>query len=76
MEDLEQEAAELIGEGEVILIGDFNAITASSQTDISPLDITWEEEGSTGTDWTRTSQDTRDLIDGHGEALLRMCNNT
>ena len=56
------------------MIGDFNARTASSQTNLSPLDITWEEEEHMGTYWTRNSQDTR--IDGHGEALLRMCNST
>ena len=39
MEDIEHEAVELIGEGEVILIGDFNAITTSNQIDLSPLGI-------------------------------------
>ena len=50
MEDLEQEAAKLTGEGEVILIGDFNARTTSNQTDLSLLGITWEEEKNLGTD--------------------------
>ena len=58
------------------MIGDFNARTTSNQPDLSPLGITWEEEESMGMDWTRTSHDTKDLIHGHGESLLKMCNDT
>lgn len=58
------------------MIGDFNARTSSSQTNLSPLDITWEEEEGLGTNCTRVSHNSKGLTDSHGEALLRMCNST
>jgi exonuclease III len=76
MDDIEQEAATLTSDGEVIILGDFNARTGSRQTDTSPLAATWEKEECIDAAWTRESLDNKGMVDSHGEALLRMCNST
>ena len=75
MEDLEQETAERMGEGEVILIGYFNARTNSRQTHLSPLEPTQKEDLVSQEDWPRDSWDNIST-DSHGDALLRLCNIT
>ena len=76
MEDIEQEAAALASDGEVIILGDFNARTGTSQIDTSPIIATWEKEECLDATWTQESLDNKGMVDSHGEALLRMCNST
>ena len=71
--ELEEDIAHFKCKGEVIVLGDMNARTASKQLDADDFmthTLEWDNHAN-----VRTSMDIKEP-DSHGKALIHMCNNT